>query len=665
AIDYTKRDAVTDPESGGTIVRAFFAHHEGMTLIALANAVFGNRMVDRFHADRCIQATELLLQERVPRHAPTIQPRPLDEMRVVAPPPAMPMRRYRSPHTLFPHAQFLSNGNYVTIVTNAGGGSSFCRGLAVTQSRRDPTRDPGSQFVYLRDVRSGSVWSATYHPTAVEPSDYTVEFRAARATYRRHDDGIGTQLDVAVSTEDDVEVRRVTVVNQSARIREIDVTSYAEIVLAPPADDLAHPAFGKLFLETEYLPDSAALLCHRRSRDPKDPPVWAVHVLSLEGRPQGPVEWETDRARFIGRGRDTDGPAALDGRALSGTTGVVLDPILSLRQRIRLVPGASVRLCFATGIASDRETARALAQKYRDPSAAARTFALAFTHAQSGLRHLGISNDEALLFERLASRVLFADAALRTGADTIAANALGQAGLWLHGISGDLPILLVRVTGDADVALVRQVLQGQEYWRLKGLSADVVIMNEDPSSYLDEIHAQLTAVLDNGPWRTWKHRSGGAYLLRADLIGQADRTLIEAVARAVVGGDRGDLRAQLDTPHPVQNNRRPDFPEAVAEPAVSPAIDQPIALPSMTLTNGLGGFTDEGRAYTIVLEGDQDTPLPWANVIANPCFGTIITASGSATTWSENSRENRLTSFANDPIVDPTAEAIFIREDDS
>ena len=517
AIDYSAREVEPADPAGtvGTVVRAYMAHHAGMTLVALSNALLGDPMVTRFHADPSVQATELLLQERVPRHTPTIQPRPLDEMRVVAAPPAITIRQYRTPHTVVPHAQFLSNGNFVTVVTNAGGGNSFHRGLAVTKARRDPTRDPGSQFVYLRDVRSGAVWSATYQPTTAEPDEYVVAFRAERATFRRRDDEISTQLDVAVSPEDDVEIRRVTVVNQSSRIREIDVTSYSEIVLAPPSDDFAHPAFGKLFLETAYLPDSAALLCHRRPRDPRDRAVWAMHVMSLEGRPQGPVEWETDRARFIGRGRDTDRPIALDGRALSGTTGVVLDPVFSLRQRIRLHPGASVRLCFATGIAPDRATAEALAQKYRDPSAASRTFALAFTNAQSGLRHLGISNDEALLFERLASRVLFADGSLRADAATIESNELAQAGLWPHGISGDLPLLLVRVAGNDDVALVRQVLQAQEYWRLKGLSADVVILNEDPSSYLDEIHAQLTALLDDGPWRMWKHRSGGAYILRA------------------------------------------------------------------------------------------------------------------------------------------------------
>ena len=675
AIDYTTREsderADTDGDATdathGTVVRTYFAHHAGMTLVAFANALLDDAMVKRFHADPRVQATELLLQERVPRHAPTIQPRPLDEMRVVAPPPAMPLRRFRSPHTLYPHAQFLSNGNYVTMLTNAGGGSSFCRGLAMTKSRRDPTRDPGSQFVYLRDARSKSVWSATYHPTGAEPDDYLVEFSAERAAFRRHDDEIATQLDVAVSTEDDVEVRRVTVVNQSKRIREIDVTSYAEIVLALPADDLAHPAFGKLFLETEYLPDTAALLCHRRPRNPEDPPVWAMHVLSLEGRPQGPVEWETDRARFIGRGLDTDRPAALDGRALSGTTGIVLDPIFSLRQRIRLGPGASVRLSFATGIASDRETAKALAQKYREPSATARTFALAFTHAQSGLYHLGMSADDALLFERLASRVLGADSSLRAAPATIAANTLGQAGLWPHGISGDLPLLLVRVSGNDDVALVRQVLQAQEYWRLKGLGADVVIVNEDPTSYLDEIHAQLTALLDNGPWRMWKHRTGGAYLLRADLVARPELTLIEAVARAVLGGNRGDLRAHLDVPHPVESRARPAFAANIdmRESTASSLVDSPAEPLPRKLSNGLGGFSSDGRSYTIVLQGDQDTPMPWANVIANPRFGTIVTQSGSAHTWSENSRENRLTSFANDPIVDPTAEAVFIRDDDT
>jgi cyclic beta-1,2-glucan synthetase len=349
SVDYTHRKG-TDSEPGsaqaplaprGVVVQAYLAHHQGMSLVALANTLLGDLMVRRFHADPRVQATALLLQERVPRHAPISQPHPAEETRAVTAIAPAAVRRFRSPHTRFPHAQFLSNGAYVAVVTNAGGGASLCRGRAVTRYREDATRDLGSQFLYLRDVRSESVWSAAYHPTGREPEEYLVTYQPERAVIRRKDEGIATQLDIAVSTEDDVEVRRLAVTNLSDRHRELEITSYAEIALASIADDLAHPAFGKLFVETEYLAESSALLCGRRPRSREEAGAWAVHVLSVEGRMQGPVEWETDRLRFLGRGRGPEDPVALDGRALSGTVGAVLDPVVSLRQRIRLAPGGA------------------------------------------------------------------------------------------------------------------------------------------------------------------------------------------------------------------------------------------------------------------------------------------------------------------------------------
>jgi cyclic beta-1,2-glucan synthetase len=671
AIDYTHRKGSDDAGAAGApvgaprgvVVRAHFAHHQGMSLVALANTLLGDVMVERFHGDPRVQATALLLQERIPRHAPITQPRPAEETHVATAAPAQAVRRFRSPHTRYPHAQFLSNGAYVAIVTNAGGGASLCRGKAVTRYREDATCDPGSQFLYVRDVRSGAVWSATYQPTTREPEEYLVVFQAEQAVFRRKDEGIASQLDIAVSTEDDVEVRRLSLTNLSDRPRELEITSYGEIALAAPAEDLAHPAFGKLFVQTEYLPDSAALVCARRPRSTDEVGMFAMHVLSVEGRMQGPVEWETDRLRFLGRGGSLRDPAALDGRALSGTTGAVLDPIVSLRQRIRLAPGGFVRLSFATGVASTREGARALAQKYHDPSAASRTFALAFNQAQSTLRHLGISSDEAQLYERLASRVLYTDASLRAAPDVLARSVLGQPGLWGHGVSGDLPILLVRVVEENDIPLVRQVLQAQEYWRLKGLSADIVILNEHPVSYLDEMHVQLAELLDTGPWGAWKHRPGGVFLLRGDRMTEAERHLLASVARAVLSGDRGELVNQLDRPYP-----EPQWHRELPTPPMRPVPERhalEISAPELTLANGCGGFAASGREYVLVLDGAAETPLPWVNVIANPGFGTVVSASGSGYTWAENSRENRLTPFANDPVSDPTGEAIYLRDEDS
>ncbi len=668
AVDYTHRDPDTAPPAppAGVVVRTYLAHHQGMTLVAIANALQGNRMVERFHADPRVQATELLLQERVPRQRPEFESRPPESLRAAPPPVAGRMRHFRTAHTVYPHAQFLSNGNYATVVTNAGGGSSFRRGMAVTRSRRDATRDPAGQCLYLRDVRSGAVWSATANPMPPEPAEYDVTLAPDSATFRRRDDDISTRLDIAVSTEDDVEVRRVTLRNHGLRMREIELTSYAEVVLASPASDLAHPAFGKLFVATEYVPACTALLCHRRRRDAEEPELWALHVLCPEGPTQGPVEWETDRARFLGRGRGMNRPAALDGGALSGTTGVVLDPIVSLRQRIRLPPGGSLRIAFATGVAPDRETAEALARKYHAPAAIAQTFALARFRFQSGLLHLGISADQALLFERLASRVLYADASLRAGPATLAANQLGQAGLWPHAISGDLPILLVCADGSAgDMDLARQALQAQEYWRMKGLSADVVIVNQQSGGYRDDVHAQLTAMLDNGPWSMWKHRPGGAYLLRQDRLAPAERILLETVASAILRGAHGDLQTHLDRPYaaPTPAPALPTTAGRWKPPRSIPPPASPPEAPAVALGNAWGGFTDAGHAYTVVLDGADETPMPWVNVIANAGFGTIVTASGSAHTWAHNSRENRLTPFANDPVTDPTAEVLYLRDE--
>ena len=670
ALDYTPRKTATaEGEMISDHVRvhpvgAFFAHHQGMSLVALTNAVLGAPMVRRFHSDPRVRATEPLLQERVPRFVPVIQPRPAESTRVEPPALAASPRRYRSPHTHYPGSHFLSNGQYTAIVTNAGGGASTWRDRAVTRQREDPTCDPGSQFIYLRDVRSGLLWSAAYQPVCREAERYRAIFLADEALFTRSDDGIETRLEITVSAEDDVEVRRVSLLNHTDQLREIEVTSLVEIVLAPHADDLAHPAFLKLFLETEYRPECTALLCGRRPRSPDELSPWAVHVMSAEGGVPGAIEWETDRARFLGRGRTPADPISLDGRALSGTTGAVLDPVLSLRRRVRIAPGGQVRLAFATGVATSRAAAIALAEKYDDSASAARTFALATTQTQMRLRHLGISTDEAQLYERLASHVLWTDATLRAAPTFLASNTLGQSGLWAHGVSGDLPILVVRVVEEDDLSLVRQVLRAQEYWRLKGLSADVVVLNEYQQSYLDEMHEQLQGLLDKGTWAAWRNRPGGVFLLRGDGMPEAQRVVLLAAARAVLSGGRGDLADQLGLPY-----AEPVWPPAlVARPAPEVARASAAALeveiPPLTHSNGLGGFTAGGREYAIVLRGDADTPQPWVNVIANERFGTVVGATGAAWTWAANSRENRLTPFGNDPVSEFSGEAVYLRDDD-
>jgi cyclic beta-1,2-glucan synthetase len=668
SIDYTPRhrdpDAAHDTTARPTVVRAFFAHHQGMSLVALANVIGPgqDRFVTRFHADPRIQATELLLQERVPREAILSEPRPAE---AEAAPPALEVlaaREFRSPETVGVHTQFLSNGRYTAAITNAGGGFSMWRDLSVTRRRDDPTSDAGGHYVYLRDPWTNQVWSATHLPVCREPDRFHATFDLDKVTFRRRDGDLETQLEITVSSEDDVEVRRLTVINRGMQVREVELTSYTEIVLARPEDDLAHPAFGKLFIETEFDPQSAGLIFSRRPRAADESPTVAFHVLGIDGpRLAGGVEWETDRSRFIGRGRSPANPTALEGRGLSGTTGAVLDPVGALRERLRLGPGGSARVTFATGVAADRAAAVALARKYRDGSAASRAFSMAFTHVHVTLQHLGISDDQAILFDRLASRVFGEDRSRASPAD-LTANVFGQQNLWGFGISGDLPIVLVRVPDASSLTLTRQVLTAQEYWRVKGLRADVVILNEHPVDYLDEMQQLLVSLLQEPPWSSWVGKPGGILLLRGDGLAESDRHLFGAAARVVLQGDLGELTRELDRPSPWLHDGHDVAASAVlARPAPAGA---PPPAPPLVMDNGYGGFTTDGREYVVVLDGERETPLPWSNVLANPAFGTIVTSGGSAFTWAGNSRENRLTPFANDPLIDPTGEAIFIRDDE-
>ncbi|HME70635.1 MAG TPA: glucoamylase family protein, partial [Myxococcota bacterium] len=468
ALDYTRTRL---PEGDSVaIVRAYMAHHQGMTLVAIANALNDGAMRARFHAEPIVRATELLLQERTPRDVQVDRPRAEE---VKAAPQvrdsALPMlRRFRSPHDPIPCSHLLSNGRYAVMVTTAGSGYSRFGDLAVTRWREDVTCDSFGSYVFVRDVRSGEVWSAAYQPRGVEPDRYEVEFSEDRAEIIRRDGTLVTTLEVAVSPEDDGEVRRVSLSNVGNRVRELEVTSYAELALAPAATDAAHPAFSKLFVQTEFVADVRTLLATRRPRSPSESPVWAAHLAVVEGETVGPGGFETDRARFRGRGHRIRAPLSVtDGRPLSGSVGTVLDPIFSLRRRVRIPPGTTARVAFWTLVAPSRGEALDLADKHHDPAAFERAVTLAWTQAQVQLHHLGVGPEEAHLFQRLANHVLYSDPTLRPASEVLGRNRGGPPALWAHGISGEVPIVLVRIDELEDLEIVRQLLRAHEYWQMK------------------------------------------------------------------------------------------------------------------------------------------------------------------------------------------------------
>jgi len=668
ALDYTRSRL---PEGKPVaIVRAYMAHHQGMTLIALANVLRDGVMRARFHGEPIIQATDLLLQERVPRDVAVARPR-VEEVQAAAHgrdfvEPVF--RQFTSPHDPTPRAHLLSNGRYTVMLTTAGSGYSQCAGLGITRWCEDVTRDHWGTYFFLRDVQSGAVWSAGYQPTGAEPDSYRVTFSEDRAEFHRRDGAITTRLEVLVSPEDDAELRRVTVTNLGVHAREIELTSYAELALAPPSADAAHPAFSSLFVQTESVAELGALLATRRVRSAAEPSIWAAHIVVIEGQPGGGAQYETDRGRFLGRGRGIGTPMSVsDGRPLSNTAGAVLDPIFSLRRRVRLASGESARLIFSTVVASSREAAVALADKYRDPATFERTITLAWTQAQVQWHHLGIAADEAHLFQDLASRILYSDPTLRASADVLKRNTSGPSALWAHGISGDLPIVLVRIDEPEDRGIVRQLLRAHEYWRMKGLAVDLVILNEKAQSYTEELQTALEALVrtSQSALRHERHEThGSVFILRKDLLSAKTRDALHAVARAILLSRHGTLAEQLARAHPTQGTVA-SSPRRPARARAESSVDVPPPRPEFEFFNGLGGFVDDGREYVTVLGEGQWTPAPWINVIANPGFGFQVSESGAGYTWSLNSRENQLTAWSNDPVSDAPGETIYVRDEET
>ena len=666
AVDYTPTRVPRGKPHA--IVRSFMAHHQGMSLLAFAHVLLDQPMQRRFMSDPLARATELLLQERVPKKGATLHPHAAEVSAAARPPSAdigSIMRVFTDPNTPIPEVHLLSNGRYHVMATHAGGSTSRWRDLAITRWREDVTSDGWGTFIYLRDRDSGKYWSTAHQPTLRRADHYEAIFVQARAEYRRRDQAIEAHTEISVSPEDDVEIRRVTLTNQSSRTRHIEVTSYAEVVLAPLNADLAHRSFSNLFVQTEILPERQAILCTRRPRTPGEQVPWMFHLLAAPGAVADEPSYETDRARFIGRGRTAANPLVLDSRdsppALSNTEGSVLDPIVAIRRTLTLSPDESATVQIISGVADTREAALALLDKYCDRHFVERAFEMAWFQSQEVLRHLNATEADAQVFGRLANSVIYGNALRRAAPGIIARNQLGQSGLWRFAISGDLPIILLHIGDINRIDLVKQVLQAHAYWRMKGLAADLVIVNEDFSGYRAVLQDLIMGLINAGPEAQVIDKPGGVFVRRSEELTEDERVLLQTVARIVFSDTAETLIEQVE--RRVSAERASDRLEPSQQAAAEPVY--PLAARERIFSNGLGGFTPDGHEYVVTLEPGQTTPAPWVNVIASPHIGTVVSESGSAYTWAENAHEFRLTTWHNDPLSDTSGEALYIRDEET
>lgn len=670
AIDYTSSRLPRGQSN--TVIRSFMAHHQGMGFLSLAYLLLDRPMQKRFESYPLFQATMSLLHERVPKASATYSnTTDLADIRTVASDQGMQMRVLQRPDPRTPEVQLLSNGRYHVMITSAGGSRSRWNELAVTRWREDSTRDNWGAFCYVRDVAESDnedgayFWSTAYQPTLAPPKNYEVIFSEGRAEFRRRDNNLDMHTEIVVSQEDDIELRRTRIVNRSRASRTIDITTYAEVVLAPAPADATHPAFSNLFVQTEILDPQRAILCTRRPRSMNEKMPWMFHLMAIHGADLDAVSYETDRMEFIGRGNTVAAPQAMRKPGpLGGNAGPVLDPIVAIRCQITLEPEQVVTIDMVTGIGDSRDLCLGLIEKYQDRHLADRVVELSWPHSQVVLRQLNASEADAQLYGRLANSVVFVNPLLRADASVLIRNHRGQSGLWGYAISGDLPIVLVQIKSQDNIELVRQLVQAHAYWRSKGLVVDLVIWNEDHAGYRQLLQEQIMGLISSVTGANAIDRPGGIFLRLVDQISDEDRILFQAVARVILTDSRGTLAEQINR-RDLMEIRVPRLTPTLRPQVLSVPDGLALASRELQMANGLGGFSADGREYVITTSAAQTTPAPWSNVIANPQFGTVISESGQAYTWGENAHEFRLTPWANDPVSDSGGEAFYLRDEES
>ena len=664
AIDFTPSHLPLNEKS--IAVHSYMAHHQGMGLVSISNIMKGNKMQERFMSCPMIKAFEPLLQEKTPHNIKidVISDDSKFEIEGINPllSNSANSNRVFDNKNIPPEVNLLSNGRYQVMINNSGGGYSRWNNLAVTRWREDATAGCHGLFVYLRDVDTGEYWSIGNQPIPSPSDDYSVKFTQAYAEFKQQYSKLEVRTTICVSPEDDMELRRVTLTNHTNKPRRIELTTYSEVVISAQDADEAHPVFNNLFVQTEFNAAASSILCTRRSRSEEEKPPYLLHLLLSDQDQENDVSCETDRASFVGRGHSLTKPLAMQqSGALSNSEGSVLDPCIALRRSIVIPARKSVKMYVLLGMSDTHLGALSLSDKYQNIRMTDRAFELAWTHSQVVIYQLNITETEAQVYAKMAGALIYANPLFRSDPNIIKNNRRGQSGLWRYGISGDIPLVLLRIKDITNIELVRQLVLAHAYWRMKGLMVDLVVLNEDTSVYRQSLYDEIINLIHSGVEAKLLEKQGGIFVRRVEHMPHEDILLFQSVARIVINDEQGTLFDQMEG----KLMRGVQTPILKPTSTINTTSETELAQRNLIFSNGFGGFTPDGKEYVITLKSGVSTPAPWCNVLANEHFGTVVSESGSAYTWGENAHEFRITPWNNDTIQDSSGEAFYIRDEET
>jgi cyclic beta-1,2-glucan synthetase len=665
ALDFSPgRQGATD---GFTRVDTFMAHHQGMSIVAIANVLLEGAPRRWTMANPHVQAVASLLHERAPREVSVL----------LAPPPgpSADVRQRRTPGllrevvpglTAVAPTQLLSNGRYSVALRSNGAGWSRWGHVGLSRWRDDALRDAHGSFFYLRWDRQPQPVSLTQHPAPDPGAHYQAIYHADRVCFNASWREIAAQTTVWVGPEDDIEFRQVELRNLGDRTLELELISAFEVTLAAPSADEAHPAFSNLFLRSTWQPAQQALRFERKPRLPTEPALHAAHFLAENDAAVQSLRVQTDRLHWLGRNRDASQPlaafAAAQPAAVSDTGEIALDtgldPVCAMSVRLQLPPRGKIRLTFCTAASDQRATLDAVIDKHRQRGPIERASLMSATLAGIRLRELAVSAESLAAIQTLTSAIVMTLARTRpadAAAERDRSDVCDRKLLWRFGISGDRAIVLVSAGTPQGMGLLRTLAQALRIWGWAGVACDLVVVNAEPASYLMALQRDAASLRDQ-----FAAQNNGAsvafHLLRADDLSADELGTLRTLARVHFNADGRPLTHHMQ--------EWTELHEAALEERQAGAV---AALPAAAGAGAQprvsqGRFMPEGGEFRFDVSVFQRPARPWVNVLANPGFGAHLSEAGGGYSWALNSRLNQLTPWSNDPLGDPPGEWFLLQD---
>jgi len=647
------------------VVRTYMAHHQGLILLSINNFLNNNIMQKRFMRNPSIKSANVLLQERMPEKMIVTKEKKekIDTLKYVETGEYEQRVYNKIGRSELPISNVLSNENYTIYMDQFGQGFSKHNDIYLNKYRKTNESFNGICF-YIKDVKNKNLWTNTLKPNISTPSKYIVNFAPDRNKYLRTDGLIDTITKITISPDDDVEIRQIELKNNSNEEVYLEITSYFEPILSRIDDHIAHPAFCNLFLSYEYIEELNGIMIKRRSRDKSKNDKYALVLFFPDEDILGDYEYEIDKTKFIGRDRSILNPIALESeKILQKQMNMTLNPIVALRRTIKIESNKSKKLNLILLFSENREDIIKTAEKYNSKDAVNRIFSLSRAKSIIEARYSNLKAKQINTFQKIAGYLLNSNLIRNFNIKNIDCKNKSQCDLWKFGISGDNPILLVKIKYVNDVETVKELLKAHEYLRLKNVVFDLVILNEEKNSYEKYVNeALLSAVLSSNS-SYLLNSFGGIFILDSNNLKKEEKDLLQLVSSMIFDAHRGGIEEQIDE---LEDDIKGELPNYVLEKEKRELYKEYnndlLALPELKYFNELGGFLENGKEYIIKLNKETKTPMPWSNILVNKQFGTLVTAAGGGYTWNKNSRENRLTTWYNETIEDIPAEVIYIKD---